>query len=55
MKVWHIDSSARNEGSHSRRITQQFIETLASKKEIDTDLLNVGAGLPFLTIYLGKF
>jgi len=49
MKVWHIDSSARNEDSHSRRITQQFIETLASKKEIDTDVLNVGAGLPFLT------
>jgi len=49
MKVWHIDSSARNEQSHSKRITQQFIDNLSQKTSVESDSLNVGAGLPFLT------
>jgi len=49
MKVWHIDSSGRKTGSHSRRITQHFVEQLADKTSIHTETLNVGAGLPFLT------
>lgn len=49
MKVWHIDSSGRNEQSHSKRITQQFIDNLAKKTQIETNALDVGAGLPFLT------
>lgn len=49
MKVWHIDSSARNEQSHSKRITQQFIDNLSQKASIESDSLNVAAGLPFLT------
>ena len=49
MKVWHIDSSGRSEGSHSRRITNQFIDSLSRKKVIETSVLNVGSGLPFLS------
>jgi len=49
MKVWHIDSSARNEQSHSKRITQQFIDNLSQKTAVESDSLNVGNGLPFLT------
>ncbi|MDB4837447.1 NAD(P)H-dependent oxidoreductase [Marinomonas sp.] len=48
MKVWHINSSGRHEQSHSKRITQQFVDSLASKKNIETTSLDVGAGLPFL-------
>lgn len=49
MKVWHIDSSGRNEQSHSKRITQQFVDSLAKKTKIESNGLNVSAGLPFLT------
>ncbi|TEW52664.1 FMN-dependent NADH-azoreductase [Psychromonas algicola] len=49
MKVWHIDSSSRNEQSHSRRITQQFIDSLSKKTAVESNPLNVAAGLPFLT------
>lgn len=49
MKIWHIDSSGRNEESHSKRITQQFVNTLSNKTEVEINPLNVGAGLPFLT------
>ncbi|UGA56166.1 FMN-dependent NADH-azoreductase [Vibrio sp. VB16] len=49
MKVWHIDSSGRGEQSHSRRITNQFIDSLSKKKNIEISRLNVATGLPFLT------
>ena len=49
MKVWHIDSSGRDEQSHSKRITQQFVDSLSKKTEVESNPLNVGAGLPFLT------
>ena len=49
MKVWHIDSSGRDEQSHSKRITQQFVDSLANKTNIESTALNVGAGLPLLT------
>jgi len=49
MKVWHIDSSSRDEQSHSRRITQQFIDSLSKKTAVESNPLNVAAGLPFLT------
>jgi len=48
MKVWHIDSSARNEQSHSKRLTKQFVETLSNKTAVETNALDVSAGLPFL-------
>jgi FMN-dependent NADH-azoreductase len=49
MKVWHINSSGRDEQSQSKRITQQFIDSLSQKTKIESSLLNVGAGLPLLT------
>ncbi|MBD5769635.1 FMN-dependent NADH-azoreductase [Marinomonas colpomeniae] len=56
MKVWHIDSSSRDEQSHSRRITQQFIENLSKKTTVESNPLNVAAGLPFLTdIMIGSY
>ncbi|MEO9274969.1 NAD(P)H-dependent oxidoreductase [Marinomonas sp. 5E14-1] len=48
MKIWHIDSSARNEQSHSKRLTKQFVETLSNKTTVETNALDVSAGLPFL-------
>lgn len=48
MKVWHIDSSGRKAGSHSRRLTQQFLNRLADKKTIDITTSDVAEGLPFL-------
>ena len=48
MKVWHIDSSARNEQSHSKRLTKQFVEILSNKTTVETNALDVSAGLPFL-------
>ncbi|MFT2098147.1 FMN-dependent NADH-azoreductase [Marinomonas sp. 2405UD66-6] len=48
MKVWHIDSSARNEQSQSKRLTKKFVDTLAQKTTIESDVLDVSAGLPFL-------
>ncbi|MHA2937653.1 FMN-dependent NADH-azoreductase [Vibrio sp. RC27] len=49
MKVWHIDSSGRAQTSHSRKLTQQFIESLSNKTKISTQALDVSGGLPFLT------
>lgn len=49
MKVWHIDSSGRNEGSHGRRLTKQFVESLSNKRQIETNTLDVSQGLPFLS------
>lgn len=49
MKVWHIDSSARIEGSHSRRLTKQVIDSLSNKRNIVINSLNVAVDLPFLT------
>ena len=49
MKVWHIDSSGREEQSQSKRLTQQFIDNLSKKIAVESNALNVSAGLPFLT------
>jgi len=56
MKVWHIDSSSRDEQSHSKRITQQFIDNLSKKTTVESNPLNVAAGLPFLTdVMIGSY
>jgi len=50
MKVWHINSSGRNEQSHSKRITQQFIDDLSQKTTVEIDHIDSAtASLPLLT------
>lgn len=48
MNIWHIDSSGRHEGSHSRELTKLLAGKLAEKNDAEIIYRDVGKGLPFV-------
>ena len=44
MKIWHIDSSARLESSHSRKLTDYMVNKLKMKTKKEVTYRDVGSG-----------
>ena len=47
--IYHIDSSARHEGSHGRTLTKELVAKLKAKTDADVLYRDVSQGLEFLT------